>query len=84
MDMILHVVLSEVCGFMVFAFYIPNISLISMNYMSPLYIFHAALHVTFFTLFLVLWAFFFINLPAIIKMVMYEVITRILLYPFVV
>ena len=58
MDMILYVVLSEVCGFMVFAFYIPNISLITMNYMSPLYIFHVAFHVTFFTLFLVLQVFF--------------------------
>ena len=54
-----HVVLSLVCGCMVFEIHIPSINLISMNNMSLWYIFHVAFHVTFFTLFLVLQVFFY-------------------------
>ena len=42
-----HVALSVVTGCMVFAIYIPNINLITMNNMSLLYIFHIAFPVTF-------------------------------------
>ena len=68
-SMNLHVALSVVCGCMVFAIYIPNIDLITLNNMSLWYIFHVAFLITFFILFLVLQVFFFINLTAIIKMV---------------
>ena len=57
----LHVALSVVCSCMVFALYIPNINMITLNNMSLRYIFHVTLHVTFFTLFLVLQVFFFYN-----------------------
>ena len=49
--------------------------------MSHLYIFHVAFHFTFFTILLVLHLFLYINLTAIIKMVMSEVLTMILLHP---
>ena len=52
-----------------------------MNNMSLWYIFHVAFHVTFFSLFLVLQVFFFINLIAIIKMAMSDVPTRVLFHP---
>ena len=55
----LHVALNLVRGCMVFAIYIPSINLITMNNMSPWYIFHVAFHVTFFTLFLVIQVFFY-------------------------
>ena len=54
----LHVALSVVCGCVLFAIYIPNINLITMNNMSLWYIFHVAFHITFFTIFLVLQVFF--------------------------
>ena len=73
----LHVAFSVVCGCVLFAIYIPNINLITMNNMSLRYIFHVAFHVTIFTTFLVLQAFFLTNLTAIIKMVMFEVLTAV-------
>ena len=54
----LHVALSVVCGCMIFVIYIL-FNLITMNNMSLWYIFHVALHVTFFTLFLALQVFFY-------------------------
>ena len=48
-----------VCGCVIFAIYIPNTILITMNRMSLWYIVHVAFHVTFFTFFLVLQVFFF-------------------------
>ena len=74
-SMNLNVVLSVVCGCMVFAIYIPNINLITIINMSLCYIFYVASHVTFFTLFLILQVFFFINLTAIMKMVMSDILT---------
>ena len=58
-SMNLHVALCVVCGCMVFAIYIPNINLMSINNMSFQYIFHVGFPVTFFTLFLVLQDFFY-------------------------
>ena len=75
-----HMPLSVVCDCKVFAIYIPNIT---MNNMSHMYIFHVAFNVTFFTLLFVLQVFFLINLTAIIKMVMSEVLNMILLHPHV-
>ena len=53
-----HVVLTLVCGCMVFEIYIPSINLITMNNMSLWYIFYVAFHVTFITTFLVIQVFF--------------------------
>ena len=66
-SMNLHVALCVVCGCMVFAIYIPNLNLKSMNNMSLQYIFHVAFPVTFFTLFLVLQFLFVINLTTMIS-----------------
>ena len=57
-SMNLHVALCVVCGFMVFAIYIPNFIISVRNYISLEYIFYAALPVTIFTTFLVLQIFF--------------------------
>ena len=57
-SMNLYVALSVACCCKVFAIYIPNINLITMNNMSLRYIFHVAFRVTFFTLFLDLQIFF--------------------------
>ena len=53
----LHVALCVVCGCMIFVIYIQSNNLITMNNMSIWYIFHVALHVTFFTFFLALQVF---------------------------
>ena len=55
----LHVALSVICGCMTFVIYILSNNQITMNDMSLWYIFHVALHGTFFTLFLALQVFFF-------------------------
>ena len=69
-SIILHVALSVVCCCMVFVNYIPHISLITMNNMALWYFFHVEFNFTFFTLFIVLQVFFFINLNPIVKMIM--------------
>ena len=55
----LHVALCVVCDCMVFAIYRPNFILMARNNMSLHYIFHVALPVTIFTIFLVIQ--FFLN-----------------------
>jgi hypothetical protein len=72
----LYVALSVVCGCMIFVIYILSNNLITMNNMSLWYIFHVKFYFTFFTLFLVLRVFCVINLTAIIKMVISELVTR--------
>ena len=72
-NMNLHVALSVVCGCMVFAIYIPNINLFGTFSMLHFVLPSSNCFV--------IQVFFFINLIAIIKMVMSEVLTMVLLHP---
>ena len=73
-SMNIHVVLSVVCGGIVFVISIPNINLITLNNMSML-------HMMLPSQFLVRQVFFLINLTAINKMAISEVLPRLLLLP---